>query len=114
MNRRSPIDSAVATTKGDDGTTGLLYGGATIAAAEAKVLGLQVVGDEAYPGTATDFTPQIVKLRDAKPDVVVLWGATTTPGLAIRAARTLGLNVPILGSSGILSRHPAHSLLWAA
>lgn len=30
MNRRSPIDSAVATTKGDDGTTGLLYGGARI------------------------------------------------------------------------------------
>ena len=30
MNRRSPIDSAVATTRGDDGTTGLLYGGARI------------------------------------------------------------------------------------
>jgi cob(I)alamin adenosyltransferase len=27
LNRRSPIDSAVATTRGDDGTTGLLYGG---------------------------------------------------------------------------------------
>ena len=27
MNRRSPIDSVVATTRGDDGTTGLLYGG---------------------------------------------------------------------------------------
>jgi len=78
-------------------------GGAAIAAAEAKSLGLGIVGDESYPGTATDFTPQIVKLRDAKPDAVVLWGATTTPGLAIRSARTLGLNVPILGSSGILS-----------
>lgn len=31
MNRRSPIDSAVATTRGDDGTTGLLYGGDRIA-----------------------------------------------------------------------------------
>ncbi len=30
MNRRSPIDSAVATTRGDDGTTGLLYGGPRI------------------------------------------------------------------------------------
>lgn len=30
MSRRSPIDSVVATTKGDDGTTGLLYGGARI------------------------------------------------------------------------------------
>jgi cob(I)alamin adenosyltransferase len=27
MPRRSPIESAVATTRGDDGTTGLLYGG---------------------------------------------------------------------------------------
>ncbi|TAK01813.1 MAG: cob(I)yrinic acid a,c-diamide adenosyltransferase [Chloroflexota bacterium] len=31
MTARSPIDSAVATTKGDDGTTGLLYGGERIA-----------------------------------------------------------------------------------
>jgi cob(I)alamin adenosyltransferase len=27
VSRRSPIDSVVATTKGDDGTTGLLFGG---------------------------------------------------------------------------------------
>ena len=27
MSRRSPIDSVVATTRGDDGTTGLLFGG---------------------------------------------------------------------------------------
>ena len=31
MTVRSPISSAVATTKGDDGTTGLLYGGERIA-----------------------------------------------------------------------------------
>jgi cob(I)alamin adenosyltransferase len=31
MSPRSPIDSAVATTRGDDGTTGLLYGGPRIA-----------------------------------------------------------------------------------
>lgn len=30
MTGRSPIDSIVATTKGDDGTTGLLFGGARI------------------------------------------------------------------------------------
>jgi len=76
-------------------------GGATIAQNEAKTLGMTVVGDESYPGTATDFTSQIVKLRDAKPDAIVLWGATTTPGLAIKSARSLGVTVPILGSSGI-------------
>lgn len=31
VNRRSPIDSIVATAKGDDGTTGLLFGGDRIA-----------------------------------------------------------------------------------
>jgi cob(I)alamin adenosyltransferase len=31
MSARSPIDSIVATTKGDDGTTGLLFGGSRIA-----------------------------------------------------------------------------------
>jgi cob(I)alamin adenosyltransferase len=31
MNSRSPINSAVATTRGDDGTTGLLFGGERIA-----------------------------------------------------------------------------------
>ena len=30
VSNRSPIDSVVATTKGDDGTTGLLYGGERI------------------------------------------------------------------------------------
>jgi cob(I)alamin adenosyltransferase len=30
MSKRSPIESAVATTRGDDGTTGLLFGGTRI------------------------------------------------------------------------------------
>lgn len=36
MSARSPIDSVVATTKGDDGTTGLLYGGARIGKDDAR------------------------------------------------------------------------------
>ncbi|HXG26764.1 MAG TPA: cob(I)yrinic acid a,c-diamide adenosyltransferase [Candidatus Binatia bacterium] len=36
-NRRSPIDSAVATTRGDDGTTGLLYGGERIQKDDPRV-----------------------------------------------------------------------------
>ncbi|HEV2005518.1 MAG TPA: cob(I)yrinic acid a,c-diamide adenosyltransferase [Candidatus Limnocylindrales bacterium] len=33
---RSPIDSVVATTKGDDGTTGLLYGGSRISKDDSR------------------------------------------------------------------------------
>jgi len=36
MSARSPINSVVATTKGDDGTTGLLYGGARIGKDDAR------------------------------------------------------------------------------
>jgi branched-chain amino acid transport system substrate-binding protein len=58
---------------------------------------------ESYAGDATDFTAQLLKVRNTKPDAVVLWGATTTPALVIRQARSLGLTVPFLGTSGILS-----------
>jgi cob(I)alamin adenosyltransferase len=37
MSARSPIDSAVATTRGDDGTTGLLYGGPRISKHDPRV-----------------------------------------------------------------------------
>lgn len=36
VSTRSPIDSIVATTKGDDGTTGLLYGGSRIDKDDAR------------------------------------------------------------------------------
>ena len=36
VSARSPIDSVVATTKGDDGTTGLLYGGPRIGKDDAR------------------------------------------------------------------------------
>ena len=35
-NRRSPIDSVVSTTRGDDGTTGLLFGGERIGKDDAR------------------------------------------------------------------------------
>jgi cob(I)alamin adenosyltransferase len=37
MSPRSPIGSAVATTRGDDGTTGLLFGGARISKDDPRV-----------------------------------------------------------------------------
>jgi branched-chain amino acid transport system substrate-binding protein len=70
---------------------------------QAKAMGIPVVADQAYPGTATDFTPQLVAIRNGKPDVVMLLGATLTTAIATRDARALGLKLPILGTSGILS-----------
>jgi branched-chain amino acid transport system substrate-binding protein len=81
------------------------YGTVAAAATEAagKDNGMTVVANESYPGDATDFTPQLLRVKAAKPDVIMLLGATNTPALLTVQARTLGLKMPVVGSSAILS-----------
>jgi branched-chain amino acid transport system substrate-binding protein len=85
----------------DENQYGTVAGAATENA--AKDNGVTVVANESYPGDATDFTPQLLRVKAAKPDVVMLLGATNTPALLTVQARTLGLKVPFVGSSAILS-----------
>jgi branched-chain amino acid transport system substrate-binding protein len=85
----------------DENQYGTVAGTATEAA--AKDNGMTVVADESYPGDATDFTPQLLRIKTAKPDVVMLLGATNTPALLTVQARTLGIKMPFVGSSAILS-----------
>ena len=81
------------------------YGTVAAAATEVAVKdsGMTVVANESYPGDATDFTPQLLRVKAAKPDVIMLLGATNTPALLTVQARTLGLKMPVLGSSAILN-----------
>jgi branched-chain amino acid transport system substrate-binding protein len=94
--------------------------GAEIVTGVAKTLGVDVIGNEAYDGDATDFTPQIQKLMAENPDAIVLWGATTTPALVTKAIRTLGYTKPILASGGVDSEAflkiagPASAGMYAA
>ncbi len=85
----------------DENQYGTVAAGATEAA--GKEIGITVVANEAYPGDATDFTPQLLRVKAAKPDVIMLLGATNTPALLTVQARTLGLKMPVVGSSAILS-----------
>jgi branched-chain amino acid transport system substrate-binding protein len=75
--------------------------GAEIATDISKTMGVDIVGNEAYAGDATDFTPQIQKLMATNADAILLWGATTTPALVTKAIRTLGYTKPILASGGV-------------
>jgi branched-chain amino acid transport system substrate-binding protein len=85
----------------DENQYGTVAGAATEVA--AKDNGVTVVANESYPGDATDFTPQLLRVKAAKPDVVMLVGATNTPALLTVQARTLGIKIPFIGSSAILS-----------
>ena len=79
--------------------------GAQLLTAASKARNFSIVESQSYPGNASDFTPQLVKIRAADPDVVFLYGSASAPPLAVRNMRQLGMNVPIVGTVGIVSQN---------
>ncbi len=68
---------------------------------EAKKVGVNVVGTEAYVSKTTDFTPQLTKLMAAKPDAIFLCGYYQEGALIAGQARKLGFTGPLFGADGI-------------
>ena len=66
-----------------------------------KGAGIEVIAVEKFAPDATDFTAQMVKIRDAKPDAVLIWGIPPAAAIAQKAYRQLGLNFPVYQSHGI-------------
>lgn len=60
-------------------------------------LGGSVVADEAHPVGATDMTTQIAKIKQARPDALLLWQWGKDIGVAVKQARDLGYTGPIMG-----------------
>ena len=63
--------------------------------------GISVAGTEKFAPDATDFTAQMVNLRELDADVNVLWGIPPAAGLAQKAYRQLGIKTPVMQSHGI-------------
>ncbi|HEU5143634.1 MAG TPA: ABC transporter substrate-binding protein [Dermatophilaceae bacterium] len=66
-----------------------------------KSAGIEVTAVEKFAPDATDFTAQMVKIRDAKPDAVLIWGIPPAAANAQKAYRQLGLTAPVYQSHGI-------------
>jgi branched-chain amino acid transport system substrate-binding protein len=62
---------------------------------------VRVVAEERFAPGATGFDAQLVKLRDAKADVNVVWGMPPAAAIATRRYRELKLRTPLLHSHGI-------------
>jgi branched-chain amino acid transport system substrate-binding protein len=60
-------------------------------------LGGTVVGDEAHPVGATDLSTQIAKIKQTRPDVLLLWQWGKDIGVAAKQARDLGFTGAIMG-----------------
>lgn len=67
---------------------------------EAKTLGLNVVGEEAYKKGDQDYTPQLTKLKGAAPQAMFIAGYYPEGALIADQAKKIGLNVPKFGADG--------------
>lgn len=67
----------------------------------AKGGGISTVGYESFASNDTDMTPQLMKLRAAKPQAVVCWGTNPAPAIVAQNMRRIGMKQPLLMSHGI-------------
>ena len=69
---------------------------ATVALAEDA--GIDIVLDEAYDQTATDFTPLVTKVAEAAPDAFVVWGAGPAPVIITKQIAGKGIPTYFTGA----------------
>jgi branched-chain amino acid transport system substrate-binding protein len=63
--------------------------------------GIKVVATEKFAPDATDFTAQMVNIRNANADAVVVWGIPPAAAIAQKAYVQLGIGKPVYQSHGI-------------
>jgi len=75
----------------------------TIFTEAAKSMGVDVVAAEGYQPDEKDFRSTLVRVRDAKPDAIVLISYYADGALITRQTRSVGLTQPIVASGSIYS-----------
>uniref|UniRef100_C6E8A1 Extracellular ligand-binding receptor n=1 Tax=Geobacter sp. (strain M21) TaxID=443144 RepID=C6E8A1_GEOSM len=66
--------------------------------------GFKVVADEVYGPKDTDMTPQLTKIKAAKPDAIICWGTNPGPAIITRNVRQLGIKAQLYQSHGVASK----------
>ncbi len=69
----------------------------------AKSLGMEVVDSEGYQPDEQDFRSTLVRVRDAKPDGIVLISYYSDGALIARQVRSVGLKEPIVAIGSVYS-----------
>jgi branched-chain amino acid transport system substrate-binding protein len=104
-------------------------GGADVIVARLAEYGLKPVAIEAYNAGDVDFTTQILRVKDTKPEAVMLYAYAKEGTIVVRQAKELGLNAQIItsasvtvpsflegagdGAIGVLQTYPASYLIDA-
>ena len=71
----------------------------------AQEKGVEVISTASAPGNAVDLSAAATKLRNANPDAVLLWTSSPAMGAAfMRAAKQVGLAVPVVGAGALVQK----------
>lgn len=84
----------------EDGPFGTSVADAIVS--QAKAQGVNIVTDIAYSDSSPDLTPVVLKLKQAKPDVLFFTPLVASAPVFWENAQTQNLNIPaVIGSAGI-------------
>ena len=65
--------------------------------------GVEIVATETFADKDTDFSAQLTKINDTRPDAVVVAGYYQEGGLILKKMRDMGMDQPVLGDNGFMS-----------
>lgn len=77
--------------------------GAAEFAADLKALGLEPVGDESFNMRDADVTPQLLKLKQANADAILVWAIGNDQATVKRGMAKLGMDIPLYGANSMVS-----------
>ena len=77
--------------------------GAGFLKSNAEKLGVKIVLAEEFGPRDTDMTPQILRIRRAEVDAMLIWSVNPGPTIILKNAAASGFNKPIVNSFGVAS-----------
>jgi branched-chain amino acid transport system substrate-binding protein len=63
--------------------------------------GVELVANEAFDPNATDVTPQLLKVKEAGADALIMWTMYQQGALIAKQARQMGIEAQLLGGGGL-------------
>lgn len=75
-------------------TDGFGQSGGGIVQERASAFGIDLVAVETFSPQDTNMTPQLLRVREKKPDAVIIWSANPAPTIVLRNAQDIGLKLP--------------------
>jgi len=111
VTKDNAIASAVAeytANEADYKKIGILYsadeygkGGGEAAEAKLKELGIEPVGMEVFNPGDKDYTPQLMKFKEADADAIIFWGFYVDGAILVKQIKELGIDAQLIGGTGL-------------